>query len=52
MIFSSYFITHDARGNLVTRKVPIIIGNLGETYVLIEQGVGSALEKRQIAVHG
>jgi hypothetical protein len=37
------FITHDARGNLVTRKVPIIIGNLGETYVLIEQGVGSAL---------
>jgi hypothetical protein len=36
------FITHD-RGNLVTRKVPIIIGNPGETYVLIEQGVGSAL---------
>jgi hypothetical protein len=37
------FITHDARGNLVTRKVPVIIGDPGETYVLIEQGVGSAL---------
>lgn len=37
------FITHDTKGNLVTRKVPIIIGNPGETYVLIEQGVGSAL---------
>ncbi|CAG8217649.1 unnamed protein product [Penicillium salamii] len=37
------FVTHDAGGNLVTRKVPVIIGNPGETYVLIEQGVGSAL---------
>lgn len=37
------FVTHDTRGNLVTSKVPIIIGNPGETYVLIEQGVGSAL---------
>ncbi|KAJ5245570.1 hypothetical protein N7489_005666 [Penicillium chrysogenum] len=37
------FTTHDARGNLVTRKVPIVIGNPGETYVLIEQEVGSAL---------
>ncbi|KAJ5921913.1 hypothetical protein N7516_009616 [Penicillium verrucosum] len=37
------FITYNARGNLVTRKVPIIIGNPGETYVLIEIGVGSAL---------
>lgn len=37
------FVTHDASGNLVTSKVPIIIGNPGETYVLIEQGVGSAL---------
>ena len=31
------------RANLVTEKVPIIIGNLGETYVLIDPGVGSAL---------
>ncbi|KAJ5597383.1 hypothetical protein N7537_007467 [Penicillium hordei] len=37
------FITYDARGNLVTRKVPIIVGNPEETYFLIEQGVGSAL---------
>ena len=37
------FITHDARGNLVTRKVPIIIGNLGEAYVLIDPEVGTAL---------
>lgn len=37
------FITHDVRGHLVTRKVPVIIGNPGETYVLIDQGVGSAL---------
>ena len=36
-------INHDVRGNLVTEKVPIIIGNLGETYVLIDPGVGSAL---------
>ena len=27
----------------MTRKVPIVIGNPGETYVLIEQEVGSAL---------
>lgn len=40
---TTYFVTHDARGNLVTRKVPIIIGNPGETYVLIETGIGSAL---------
>lgn len=32
------FITHDAKGNLITRKVPVIIGDPGETYVLIEQG--------------
>ena len=37
------FITHDARGNIITRKVPIIIGNPGETYILIEEGVGNAL---------
>lgn len=37
------FATHDAGGNVATRKVPVIIGNPGETYVLIEQGVGSAL---------
>ncbi|KAJ5678682.1 hypothetical protein N7462_006926 [Penicillium macrosclerotiorum] len=30
-------------GDLVTRKVPVIIGNPGETYVLIDPGVGSAL---------
>ena len=37
------FIAHDVKGNLVTRKVPVIIGDPGETYVLIEPGVGSAL---------
>ncbi|KAJ5535391.1 hypothetical protein N7527_001645 [Penicillium freii] len=37
------FITRDARGNVVTRKVPIIIGNPGEAYILIEREVGSAL---------
>lgn len=37
------FIVHDARGTLVTRKVPIIVGDPGETYVLIEPGVGRAL---------
>ena len=37
------FISHDMRGNLVARKVPIIIGNPGETYVLIDPAVGSAL---------
>ncbi|OJD16311.1 hypothetical protein AJ78_03523 [Emergomyces pasteurianus Ep9510] len=37
------FITHDVKGNLVTRKVSVIIGNLGETYVLIDPAVGSAL---------
>lgn len=31
------------RGNLVTRKVAVIVGEPGETYVLIEPGVGSAL---------
>jgi hypothetical protein len=37
------FINHDARGHLVARKVPVIVGNPGETYVLIDLGVGSAL---------
>ncbi|CAG7940348.1 unnamed protein product [Penicillium salamii] len=34
---------HRVTTDFVTRKVPIVIGNPGETYVLIEQGVGSAL---------
>lgn len=37
------FINHDAKGNLVTREVPVIIGNPGETYILVDPGVGSAL---------
>lgn len=37
------FVTHDTGGNLVTKKVPIIIGNPGEAYVLIEQDVGNTL---------
>ncbi|KAJ5921443.1 hypothetical protein N7466_009769 [Penicillium verhagenii] len=37
------FIAHDERGNPVTRKVPIIIGDPEQNYVLIEQEVGSAL---------
>ncbi len=40
---TSDFIHYDARGNLVTRKVPCIIGNPGESYVLIDPEVGSAL---------
>lgn len=37
------FVAHDVRGNLVTRKVSVIVGDPGETYVLIEPGVSSAL---------
>lgn len=37
------FINHDARGKIVARKVPVIIGDPGETYVLIDPGVGNAL---------
>ncbi|KAJ5159053.1 uncharacterized protein N7500_008704 [Penicillium coprophilum] len=37
------FITHNTGGNLVTRKVPVVVGDPGETFVLIEQEVGSAL---------
>ncbi|KAJ5587576.1 uncharacterized protein N7459_003341 [Penicillium hispanicum] len=37
------FITRDTRGSPVTKKVPIIIGNPGEAYVLIDRGVGIAL---------
>lgn len=37
------FVAHDVRGNLVTRKVPVIVGDPGEAYVLIEPGIGSAL---------
>ncbi|KAL4738984.1 hypothetical protein BDV11DRAFT_126692 [Aspergillus similis] len=37
------FINYDARGDLVVRKVPIIIGNPGEAYILIDPEVGSAL---------
>lgn len=37
------FITHDATGKLVTRKVPAIIGNPGQSYVLIHPAVGVAL---------
>lgn len=37
------FVNYDARGNLVVMKEPIIIGNPGEAYVLIDPGVGSAL---------
>ena len=33
------FTTHDARGNIVTKKVRMIIGNPGETYVLIDPGL-------------
>ncbi|KAJ5516109.1 hypothetical protein N7527_007669 [Penicillium freii] len=37
------FINYNTSGNLVTRKVPVMIGDPGETYMLIEQEVGSAL---------
>ncbi|KAJ5715408.1 uncharacterized protein N7483_012589 [Penicillium malachiteum] len=37
------FVTHDTRGNLITKKVPVIIGNPGEAYLLIDTGVGSEL---------
>ena len=37
------FIAYDERGHLIIRRVPIIIGNPGESYVLIDRGVGNAL---------
>lgn len=37
------FVTRDAGGNLVTRKVPIVIGNPGEAYVMIDPAIGNAL---------
>lgn len=37
------FISQDAGGKLVVRKLPGIIGNPGQTYVLIDPEVGSAL---------
>ncbi|KAE8355434.1 hypothetical protein BDV28DRAFT_128861 [Aspergillus coremiiformis] len=37
------FINYDARGNLVTKRVPVTIGNPGEAYMLIEPEVGTAL---------
>lgn len=43
------FVAHDVRGNLVTKKVLVIVGNPGETYVLIEPGVGNAF--RAAALH-
>lgn len=37
------FITLEVNGNLIIKKVPVIIGNPGETYVLIDPEVGNAL---------
>ncbi|RAL09231.1 uncharacterized protein BO97DRAFT_427708 [Aspergillus homomorphus CBS 101889] len=37
------FINYDAQGDLLARKVPIIIGDPGQTYVLIDPTIGSAL---------
>ncbi|PWY81549.1 hypothetical protein BO94DRAFT_145057 [Aspergillus sclerotioniger CBS 115572] len=37
------FSNYDLKGNLITEKVPVIVGNPGETYVLIDPEVGSAL---------
>ncbi|PLB43279.1 hypothetical protein P170DRAFT_514539 [Aspergillus steynii IBT 23096] len=37
------FSSHDTDGNLVTRKVPIVVGDPGEHYVLIFPEVGRAL---------
>lgn len=31
------------KGKLITSKVPVIIGNTGETYVLVDPRVGTAL---------
>lgn len=36
------FITHDAKGSLITERVPAIIGDPGEAYVLIPPFVGHA----------
>lgn len=33
------FIIHDMKRNLITRKVPVVISNLGETYVLVDLGL-------------
>lgn len=40
-IKSPGFMRHDTNGTLVARKVLVIIGSLGETYVLVELGVGN-----------
>ncbi|KAJ5577509.1 uncharacterized protein N7459_006473 [Penicillium hispanicum] len=37
------FLSHDTRGNPVSTKVPVIIGDPGETYVLIDPEIGRAL---------
>lgn len=37
------FVTHDTKGNQVTEKVPAVICNPGESYVMIEPRVGNAL---------
>ena len=37
------FFNYDASGSLVSRKVPVVVGDPGETYVLIETAVVRAL---------
>lgn len=37
------FINYDLNGKLASRKVSIIVGNPGETFVLIDPGVGTAI---------
>ena len=37
------FIAYNERGHLITQRMPIVIDNPGESYVLIDRGVGNAL---------
>ena len=37
------FIDYDPSGKVASRKVSIIVGNPGETFVLIDPGVGTAI---------
>ncbi|KAJ5731811.1 uncharacterized protein N7483_006319 [Penicillium malachiteum] len=42
-LITTNFIDFDSRGNLASRKVSMIVGNPGETYVLIDPEVGTTI---------
>lgn len=37
------FLNYDTRGNLITEKIPIIIGDPGQTYIMVYPEVGNAI---------